>query len=82
MGLHELGLAINRMRSIFEEYDNRVIKLTLEKQDLEDKLAKAVEACNDLLFHCEDYGVKEESLAILMACEKTRKTLEEREAQE
>lgn len=56
---------------------NHAVESRKKIQDLEAKLEKAVEACNDLLFHCEDYGVKEESLAILMACEKASKTLEE-----
>ena len=43
---------------------------------LEEENARLREALTGLLYHCEDYGLKEESFAILMASNKARKALE------
>lgn len=45
----------------------------IEKLQKQNEIMK--EALGDLVFHCEDYGLKEESLAILMACEKAMEAL-------
>lgn len=43
--------------------------------DLFKRISELEASLKDLIFHCEDYGIKEESLAILMAVENAHKIL-------
>ena len=45
------------------------------KQEDAEKLATAIEALGSLVFHCQDYGVEQESLVMLMEVEKARKAI-------
>ena len=72
-----LSLGISEKR-FYDTYSEEIAKSLPQEKFVIDSLKRISElesALKDLIFHCEDYGIKEESLAILMAVEKADKVL-------
>lgn len=63
-----------RINSVMNGYQK-----IIEQKDK--KIERYRKTLKELIFHCEDYGVKEESFAILMTVEKARQVLSEVESE-
>ena len=72
-----LSLGISET-TFYDNYSEEIAKSLPQEKfiiDLLKRISELEASLKDLIFHCEDYGIKEESLAILMAVEKADKVL-------
>lgn len=72
-----LSLGISEA-TFYDNYSEEIAKSLPQEKfiiDLLKRISELEASLKDLIFHCEDHGTKEESLAILMAVENAHKIL-------